>query len=102
MRRFISRRSFASAFGTLPFFAAHAYGADSWQTRKPAEWDAKQIDKILSDSPWAKRVTVTLNASGAPGGGRGGRGGGGVGELPSSEPGAVGTGKRGGRGGGAG
>jgi hypothetical protein len=74
----LSRRVFLTACGSAPLFAK-----DSWQDTKPAEWDDKQIQKILSDSPWAKKVSASMSGVGGGGmeggGGRGGRGRGGGG-----------------------
>jgi hypothetical protein len=70
----------------LLFPAALAlWAAEAWQTKPFTEWNEKDIQKIVTDSPWAKKVSVTLpssgrgpGATGAPssGGGGGGRGGG--------------------------
>ena len=69
--------------------------ADSWQKKAYTAWDAKDIQRILNDSPWAREVNILLNAFGTaggrndlptssnpvagagakPGGGMGGRGG---------------------------
>ena len=91
------------------------WAADFWQTKPFTDWDQKEAQKLLTDSPWAKRLSISLpgggqqNAGGGKGGGRGGRGGGGpAGE--SADPGISGGGAPGiaenaglgGRGGGGG
>jgi hypothetical protein len=53
--------------------------SDVWKTKDYTQWTSEEVQKVLTDSPWAKQITVT---SGRPGGGqrRGGgmgRGGGG-------------------------
>jgi hypothetical protein len=60
--------------------------ADFWTTKPFADWNEKDVQKIMTDSPWAKKSSVlSLNGPTAPGvggsspGGRGGRGGGGGG-----------------------
>jgi hypothetical protein len=62
--------------------------ADFWQTKKYSEWSGKEVNKILTDSPWAHPVEVVLGGGGggAPGGGGGGggRGGRGGGGMPSN------------------
>ena len=72
--------------------------ADFWQKKKFSEWNEKEVAKVLSDSPWARKVSAK-----APGdsGGRGGRAGMDIGGGSPSEGGG-GGGKRGGgkRGGG--
>lgn len=96
------------------------WAADFWQTKPFTEWTDKDLQKILTDSPWAKKASIPL-AGGARGiaggiaetpggGGRGGRGGGGGGggadpvtgaPAPISAGGGGGGGGRGGGGGGA-
>lgn len=71
--------------------------ADPWQARQPSEWNVKDIQKILNDSPWARLVSVSLHAVGdkgtSMGGGRGAANGPGEryggGELAAAPP--VGT-----------
>lgn len=63
---------------------------EPWIAKKPAEWSPKELQHILSDSPWARPVSVTLGSSmpsntGGGGRGRGGRGGGGGGGMPSAD-----------------
>jgi hypothetical protein len=88
---------------TLIGFGLCAYAADFWQ--KPAsEWTDKEVQKMMTNSPWAKPFGVNMvgpstgfgtaqgntgadPGGGAPiseggGGGRGGRGGGGGGGAP--------------------
>jgi hypothetical protein len=49
--------------------AAATYASDAWKDKDFQNWDQKDIQKILTDSPWAKKV----QAGGAgPGGMRGG------------------------------
>jgi hypothetical protein len=52
------------------------WAADVWVSKPYTDWSAKDVDKIMTDSPWAKQVTVTLDLS---------RGGGSAGSAPSSE-----------------
>jgi hypothetical protein len=82
------------------------WAEEPWVAKKPTEWNAKELQHILSDSPWAKPVSVTLGSSmpsggGGGGRGRGGRGGGGGVTMPSADAGASmesGAGGGGGRG----
>lgn len=69
--------------------------ADFWTTKKFTEWDQKEVEKILKDSPWCQSFTVEAGKSGGGsnrgmggagggmggGGGRGGRGGMGGGNM---------------------
>jgi hypothetical protein len=97
------------SLGVFLFSGAVAlWAADFWQTKPFTSWDQKEAQKVLTDSPWAKRVSISLptgQQSGGKGGGRGGRGGGPAGE--SADPGISGGGTPGiaenaGRGGGGG
>ncbi|WP_321475990.1 hypothetical protein [uncultured Paludibaculum sp.] len=71
--------------------ALPALAEDPWVAKKPAEWNEKELQRILSDSPWAKPVTVTIGSAAPPAGGggggrgRGGRGGGGGVSMPSAD-----------------
>jgi len=74
------------------------WAADFWQAKPFANWDQKDIQKILTDSPWAKKVSVAMpgRAGGGGGGGDvgggGGRGGRGGPAGPSIDPGIAGGG----------
>jgi hypothetical protein len=72
---------------TLLLFAVTLalWAADVWQSKPFTDWSEKDLQKIMTDSPWAKKVSVTLPGlggppvPGAPTKGGGGRGGGGKG-----------------------
>jgi hypothetical protein len=51
--------------------------ADFWKDKQPAQWSSKEVKRLLTNSPWAKEVTIAGGGSAMPGGGMGGRGGGG-------------------------
>jgi hypothetical protein len=40
--------------------------ADAWMTKDYKQWDAKDVAKIMNDSPWAKNVTVSKYWPDAP------------------------------------
>lgn len=102
----MKKLTFAS--GPLLIFVAALtlWAADVW-VKPYTDWSDKDIQKIMTDSPWAKRVSVAFDNLGGAGGGGGGRGGRGP-QGPSADPGIDGTGGggggggRGGRGGGGG
>jgi hypothetical protein len=71
--------------------------ADVWQKKKYSEWNEKEVAKILSDSPWARKVSAKVPGDS---GARGGAGGMDTGGGSSSEAGDVGGGGGGKRGGG--
>ena len=73
--------------------------ADFWQHKKFSEWNEKEVAKILSDSPWARKVSAKVTG----GSGGGNRGGGmDIGGGSPSEGGDMGGGGGGRRGGGGG
>ncbi len=88
--------------------ALTVWAADVW-VKPYTDWNEKDIQKIMGDSPWAKKVSVAFdNMGGGGGGGGGGRGGGRGPQGGSTDPGIDGEGGggggggRGGRGGGGG
>jgi hypothetical protein len=98
MKNWILAVSFLFAGGVCALLAA-----DFWQTKKFTEWNEKEVQKILSDSPWAAKVSIPRPPMGGPGGkGGGGERGGGMAFLPQDEGGGGGMGGGGGRGGGRG
>jgi hypothetical protein len=60
--------------------AATLFGADFWHKQKFSEWSPKEVQRLLSDSPWAHSVELSMvGTSALPPGGGGGRGGSGGG-----------------------
>jgi hypothetical protein len=78
------------------------WAADFWTTKPFTEWNEKEVAKILNDSPWIEKVTISVGGGGGGGfgdtggkggGGRGGgRGGGPQGDAVNSDPGIDGGG----------
>jgi hypothetical protein len=52
----ISRRS--------SFFVIPA-GSEFWNTKPPADWSPEEIQRLLTNSPWAKEAVVEMNFSAA-------------------------------------
>jgi hypothetical protein len=53
--------------------------SDFWKTKDYTQWSSDEVTKVLTDSPWAKEITVTSGQQGQQrrgGGRRGGMGGG--------------------------
>ena len=90
------------------------WAADFWEQKGFAEWSDKEVQRLLNDSPWARKVSVPMGSpavqrggGGGRGGGRGARGGGGGGGLgggigggeSAGQPGLPGGIDRGGEGG---
>ena len=97
------RKMVKAILALLAFGAATLLAADFWQKSKFQDWSDKEVNKMLTDSPWAKAVSMRLpgGSGGGGGGGRGGRGGRGGGGMSDASMGDMGGGS-GGRGGGAG
>lgn len=80
------------------------WAADFWTTKPFTDWNEKEVQKILTASPWSDRVTVTAgvgsaggiaesSGSGKGGGGRGGgRSSGPQGDSTTADPGIDGGG----------
>src|SRR5271170_3763221 len=99
----------ASAACALVLFAS-----DFWKTKDSSQWTSEEINKVLSDSPWARGKTVQPEQPqqrrsgggrrgggfGFPGGGLGGGGGGGYPGGGGGYPGGGGGYPSGGGGGG--
>lgn len=70
-------------FLLLLLFAGFIWAADFWTARPFTAWTDKEVQKVLSDSPWSAQVSVagSTGSAGNDGGGGGGgaRGGGGGG-----------------------
>lgn len=98
--------------------AALVCAAQVWDSKDYKEWTAQDVQKVLTDSPWSRKATVSFNRSGSqdngggpprrrmgvgfPGGGMGMPGGGGMGWPGGGGMGMPGGGMGGGRGGGMG
>lgn len=67
------------------------WSGDFWTTRKYTEWEPKEVQKLLRESPWSKSVEFRMDGGGGGtggGGGRGGRrGGGGGGGMSAADQG---------------
>jgi hypothetical protein len=59
--------------------AASLAAANFWDTKAYTEWSQKEVETMLSDSPWARQISVVIpvppRAASDDPGGRGGRGG---------------------------
>ena len=65
------RCTLAGTLGTLLLASAALAAADFWQEKDFTAWSAPQVEQLLTDSPWAKKVTIVLGSlrEGGPGGG---------------------------------
>jgi hypothetical protein len=79
---FLSRRTLlaVAAAGFVPWGRLHA--AEFWDKKDPSQWTTEEIEKLTTNSPWAKQVTAQFvpgandggygRGSGSPGGSPGG------------------------------
>jgi hypothetical protein len=73
-RNKLFRRSFQAPFAavfvalfffTLSFAGIAARAAGDWRDKDPHSWDQKDVQKILSDSPWSKQLSLGMAADGS-------------------------------------
>jgi hypothetical protein len=81
----MQRKTFLLAALSGSLFAVALFASDFWKTKDYTQWTSDEVAKVLTDSPWAKQITVTSEQTGGGqrrgggmgrGGGGGGRGGG--------------------------
>lgn len=79
----------------LPGVAISVWAADFWLSKPYTEWSERDIQKIETNSPWSKQVTLSLSGNNAgPDTGRAKRGGNGSGgDLDSPMGGGGGSGR---------
>jgi hypothetical protein len=82
------------------FCVATLLAADFWKAKKYTEWTDQDVQKMLNDSPWAKKTDFAETGGGGRGGGGGGARGGMAFLSPQDEGGGAGAGAGGGGGGG--
>ncbi len=49
---------YLDAAAILLLFAQIAFSAESWSHKKPEQWTAQDVQRILTDSPWSKQGSV--------------------------------------------
>jgi hypothetical protein len=78
--------------------------AEGWMSKDYTQWTDQEVQKVLTNSPWAQKTSVAFDNSGSGGGGRRGGygGGGGGGGMGGGGGGMGGGGMGGGMGGGGG
>lgn len=73
----------------LGLMTSVGYAADFWITKDFLQWSEKEVTKMLTNSPWARTVSITMGGGGGMRGGGMGRGrGGGAGGAGGGIPGA--------------
>ena len=74
-----ARMRLAGTLGLCILAGAAIAAADFWDEKAFTTWSDKEVEKMLSDSPWARTFTIAIRAPLRGGGGDGGLGGGGGG-----------------------
>ena len=54
------RRRLVGTFGVWLLAWAVLAAADFWEDKDYRSWSAKEVDKMLTDSPWSREVTVVI------------------------------------------
>lgn len=62
--RLLTRRQSIAALGASLIPSAHA--APPWQTKPVEQWSEKELQRVVTDSPWTARVSVPLNGPDTP------------------------------------
>jgi hypothetical protein len=63
--------TFVAGAGGAAWSRARAAGGEFWNKKPPAEWSSEEIDRLLTNSPWARQVSVQVQLP-ERGGSRGG------------------------------
>ncbi len=63
--------------------AAALWAANFWESKSYTEWSPKEVEKLMTNSPWSQKVSVFMGGGGGGRGGGGGGGGGGGSTLTS-------------------
>ena len=59
----LSRRAFLLGAAATPLMAGRPWGKDFWETKPFSEWSDEEVDRMLTDSPWAKSMSVNFELS---------------------------------------
>jgi hypothetical protein len=69
----ITRRRAILGIGLGTSLAAWGFApGESWNDKQPSQWSEKDIERLLTKSPWAKEVTPEMDFTGMGGPGMGG------------------------------
>lgn len=81
------RSALLAGFGSVVAVCGQAFaGGKFWNEKEPSAWSENEIDRILTDSPWANETSAEMNFSAMQ------QGGGGMGSRGMSGPGGGGRG----------
>ena len=64
----MTRREFPIALAVLCSTRLPAHQSDFWVSKDPSQWTAQEIDRLVTNSPWAREIKV--GADGMSNGGR--------------------------------
>ncbi len=74
------RKALLAGLGPAIASSPRAYAGEFWNDKEPSAWSDKEVERMLTKSPWVKDAAVQMNFSAMPqGGAGGGRPGGGMG-----------------------
>jgi hypothetical protein len=74
------RKALLAGLGPVIVSSPRALAGEFWNDKEPSAWSHKEVERILTRSPWAKDAAVQMNFSAMQqGGAGGGRPGGGMG-----------------------
>ena len=59
-------RRLAGTLGIWLLACAVLAAADFWDDKDYRSWSAEEVEQMLTDSPWSRRVTVVLQRAGSP------------------------------------
>jgi hypothetical protein len=57
----VTRREFPIAIAVLCSAHLHAHQSDFWVTKDASQWTAQEIDRLITNSPWAKEIKVGMD-----------------------------------------
>ena len=64
------RRKLVGTVGVWLLACAALVAADFWEEKDFTAWSEKEVEKMLTDSPWSKKVTIVLGSLREEAGGR--------------------------------
>ena len=61
------RRRIVGAAGLWVLASTLALASNFWETKPFTDWSDRELQQLMSDSPWSRKVSVVLNAPGRAG-----------------------------------
>ena len=57
-------RAFAKSAAAVVLSGGVLLAADFWEKKEFKDWSDKDVGKMMTNSPWAKRVSITMGGPG--------------------------------------